>query len=82
MKQGKIIWKRLLSHRIKSFIVIIVITIIYSTTYLHTSEALQINTNSEIPNLISGNEDSSKEVNGNVEEADAGDNDGIDWELT
>ena len=61
---------------------LIVITIIYSTTYLHTSEALQINTNNEIPNLISGNEDSSKEVNGNVEEADAGDNDGIDWELT
>ena len=50
----------------------------YSTTYLHTSEALQINTNSEIPNLISGNEDSSKEVTGNVEEADAGDHDGID----
>ena len=81
MKQGKIIWKRLLSHRIK-IIVIIVITIIYSTTYLHTSKALQINTNNEIPNLISGNEDSSKEVTGNVEEADAGDNDGIDWELT
>ena len=61
---------------------IIVITIIYSTTYLHISEALQINTNNEIPNLISGNEDSSKEVTGNEEEADAGDNDGIDWELT
>ena len=54
------------------------ITIIYATTYLHTSEALQINTNNEIPNLISGNEDSSKEVTGNVEEAYAGDNDGID----
>ena len=56
----------------------IVITIIYLTTYLHISEALQINTNNEIPNLISGNEDSSKEVTGNEEEADAGDNDGID----